>query len=55
MIGLIIAIIISNFIAFKTNKSLTPNQIIHIWTFTIALQALVDTYIDAKYHAYWYS
>jgi hypothetical protein len=54
MIGLIIAIILFNFIAFKTNKRLTANQIVHIWAFTIALQQLGDLYIDTKYHAYWY-
>ncbi|MDQ0227876.1 hypothetical protein CHH83_14835 [Bacillus sp. 7586-K] len=54
MLGLIIAIIIFNFIAFKTNKNLTKNQVVHIWTFTIALQELADLYIDQKYHGYWY-
>jgi hypothetical protein len=54
MIGLIIAIILFNFIAFKTNKRLTTNQIVHIWAFTIALQQLGDLYIDTKYHGYWY-
>ncbi|WP_340430345.1 hypothetical protein [Priestia megaterium] len=54
MLGLIVAIILFNFIAFQTNKRLTTNQIIHNWTFTIAMQVLSDTYIDAKYHAYWY-
>ncbi|HZH60587.1 MAG TPA: hypothetical protein VEY70_13620 [Metabacillus sp.] len=54
MIGLVIAIIIFNFIAFRTNKRLTKNQILHIWLFTIALQGIVDLYIDCKYSAYWY-
>ncbi|MCU7746632.1 hypothetical protein N7983_26385 [Priestia megaterium] len=54
MIGLIIAIVLFNFIAFKTNKRLTANQIVHIWAFTIALQQLGDLYIDTKYHGYWY-
>ncbi|MFS0881176.1 hypothetical protein [Metabacillus niabensis] len=54
MLGLIIAIIIFNFIAFRTNKNLTKNQIVHIWTFTIALQGIADLYIDQKYHGYWY-
>src|SRR6478752_6613812 len=35
MIGLIVVIIIFNFIAIKTNKRLNLNQIIHIWVFTI--------------------
>ncbi|MGM7721485.1 hypothetical protein [Metabacillus sp. Hm71] len=54
MIGLIIAIIIFNVVAFITNIHLTKNQIVHIWAFTIALQGLADLYIDQKYHAYWY-
>jgi hypothetical protein len=54
MIGLIIAIIIFNSVAFITNKRLTKNQIVHIWAFTIAFQILFDGYIDQKYHGYWY-
>ncbi|MGG1679924.1 hypothetical protein ACIFOT_30030, partial [Neobacillus sp. NRS-1170] len=54
MIGLTIAIIAFNFIAFKTNKRLTNNQIFHIWAFTIAFQQIFDLYIDMKYHGYWY-
>ncbi|MFQ6391631.1 hypothetical protein ACLNAR_28165 [Priestia aryabhattai] len=54
MIGLIIAIMAFNFIAFTTNKKLTGNQIFHIWMFTIAFQHMFDVFIDLKYHAYWY-
>jgi len=54
MIGLILAILIFNFIAFKKNKLLTGNQIVHIWTFTIAFQVLFDLFIEFKYHGYWY-
>lgn len=54
MIGLIIAIILFNLIAFKTNKRLTANQIVHIWTFTIAFQYSFDVIVEFKYHAYWY-
>ncbi|QHA93133.1 hypothetical protein [Bacillus sp. N1-1] len=54
MIGLTVAIITFNFIAFFTNKRLTKNQIVHIWTITISLQLLFDLYIDNKYHGYWY-
>ena len=54
MIGLTFAIIIFNIIAFKTNKHLTTNQIIHIWVFTIAYQNLFDLFVDMKYHGYWY-
>ncbi|MDQ0246342.1 hypothetical protein J2S09_003946 [Bacillus fengqiuensis] len=54
MIGLLIAIITFNLIAFKTNKRLTANQIVHIWTFTVAFQLLFDSIVEFKYHAYWY-
>ncbi|MDQ6600807.1 hypothetical protein [Bacillus salipaludis] len=54
MIGLIIAVILFNLIAFKTNKRLTKNQIVHIWSFTITLQIIADLFIDQKYHGYWY-
>ncbi|MBU8589665.1 hypothetical protein KM925_27645 [Priestia megaterium] len=54
MIGLTIAIIVFNFIAFITNKRLTSNQILHLWLFTIAFQSSFDVYIDLKYHGYWY-
>jgi hypothetical protein len=54
MIGLIIAVILFNSIAFITNKRLTTNQIVHIWSFTTALQLLADGYVDIKYHGYWY-
>jgi hypothetical protein len=40
--------------AFKTNKRLTTNQIIHIWVFTIAFQTIFDTIIEFKFHGYWY-
>ncbi|MFC3883924.1 hypothetical protein ACFOU2_10575 [Bacillus songklensis] len=54
MIGLILAIIVFNFIAFRTNKRLTVNQIVHIWTFTIAFQLIFDVIVEFKYHGYWY-
>ncbi|HWO74635.1 MAG TPA: hypothetical protein VNM69_01815 [Bacillus sp. (in: firmicutes)] len=54
MIGLIIAIILFNIVAFATNKRLTINQIVHIWVFTGFFQGLADLYIDQKYHGYWY-
>ncbi|MGM0875800.1 MAG: hypothetical protein ACQEWV_13650 [Bacillota bacterium] len=54
MIGLIIAIIIFNILAFKTNKNLSGKQIAHIWCFTTAFQMTFDAYVDVKYHAYWY-
>lgn len=54
MIGLLIAIITFNYIAFKTNKNLNANQIVHIWTFTSAFQALFDIIVEFKYLGYWY-
>ncbi|MFJ5763133.1 hypothetical protein ACIQAA_29260 [Neobacillus sp. NPDC093182] len=54
MIGLIFAVFLFNLIAFKTNKRLTKNQIVHIWAFTIVFQGIFDLYIDQKYHGYWY-
>lgn len=54
MIGLIVAIVLFNLIAFRTSKRLTPNQIVHIWAFTIAFQQSFDSIIEFKYHGYWY-
>ncbi|GGM38067.1 hypothetical protein GCM10011351_25300 [Paraliobacillus quinghaiensis] len=54
MIGLIIAIFLFNIVAFRTNKRLTKNQIVHIWSFTIILQMAFDGYIDHKLQGYWY-
>ncbi|MGE6256732.1 hypothetical protein ACQKCU_02305 [Heyndrickxia sporothermodurans] len=55
MIGLFIAIILFNSIAFiLTKRRITRNQIFHIITFTIALQTSFDMYIEFKYHGYWY-
>lgn len=54
MIGLILAIIFFNVVAFTTNKRLTKNQIVHIWLFTMLFQSLFDLYVDQKYHGYWY-
>jgi hypothetical protein len=54
MIGLFLAILVINGIAFYTNKRLTINQMVHIWTFTIAFQMSFDFYMDMEFHAYWY-
>ncbi|EKN65521.1 hypothetical protein BABA_20321 [Neobacillus bataviensis LMG 21833] len=54
MIGLILAILIFNTIAFMKNKRLSGNQIVHIWTFTTAFQIIFDVFIEFKYHGYWY-
>ncbi len=54
MVGFFIAVFLFNFLAIKTVKRLTKNQIIHIWIFTTAFQTIFDTYIDLKYAGYWY-
>lgn len=54
MIGLIVSVIVFNLIALKTNKRLTPSQIVQIWTFTIAFQLLFDLIVEFKYQSYWY-
>ncbi|MFC7063824.1 hypothetical protein [Halobacillus seohaensis] len=54
MVGLLLAIILFNIIAFKSNKRLTVKQIAHIWVFTIAFQMSADIFIDIKYQGYWY-
>ncbi len=54
MIGLLISILIFNFCAFRLNKHLSRNQILHIYVFSIAFQLLFDIIIDFKLHAYWY-
>ncbi|MFJ7726276.1 hypothetical protein ACIQXV_08940 [Neobacillus sp. NPDC097160] len=54
MIGLLLAIFILNYIAFKKNKKFTGNQIAHIWTFTIAFQVIFDVFVEFKYYGYWY-
>ena len=54
MLGLIIAVIVFNSAAFITNQTLTKNQIVHTWTFTIVLQMVVDCYLSVKYDGYWY-
>ncbi|EOR21916.1 hypothetical protein A499_20798 [Niallia nealsonii AAU1] len=50
MIGLLLSVFLFNFIAYKTNKKLTWNQILHIWLFTISFQQLFDLYVDVGYH-----
>ncbi|WP_223701186.1 hypothetical protein [Sutcliffiella deserti] len=54
MIGLILAIILFNIIAFKMEKNLNRNQMLHIWLFTIAFQQTHDIVVEFKYGAYWY-
>lgn len=54
MIGLIIAIILFNSVAFITSKNLTKNEIVHIWLFTAVFQMSVDLFLSEKFTAYWY-
>ncbi|RVT67647.1 hypothetical protein [Niallia taxi] len=54
MIGLISSILIFNYAAIKLNKRLSKNEAFHIYVFTIAFQALFDTFVDIKYTGYWY-
>lgn len=54
MIGYFAAIILFNTVAFFANKRLAPCQVVQIWTFTIAFQLIFDTFVDYKYHGYWY-
>ncbi|MFC7063117.1 hypothetical protein [Halobacillus seohaensis] len=52
--GLLVAILLFNSAAFLLNTKLTKSQSVHIWTFTIAVQVLVDFFLMGKYQAYWY-
>lgn len=48
------SVAIFNVLAFKANKTLSRNELVHIWTFTMAFQLLFDTIIDFRYKGYWY-
>ncbi|PKG22826.1 hypothetical protein CWS01_14140 [Niallia nealsonii] len=55
MIGLVVAIIIVNFITIKVHKKqLSYSQILSVYLFSISLQLLFDIFVDFKYHGYWY-
>lgn len=54
VIGLLISILLFNFLAFRLNKHLNKNQLLHVYIFSIAFQLLFDIIIDFKLHAYWY-
>ncbi|MCF3944803.1 hypothetical protein [Oceanobacillus alkalisoli] len=54
MLGLIIAIIAFNGIAFMRVKRLAKSHIVHICTFTILFHVSVDLLLSVKYGAYWY-
>ena len=54
VVGLIISIFVFNYCAFRLNKHLNKNQILHIYIFSITFQLLFDIIIDFKLHAYWY-
>lgn len=54
MIGLLIAVVLFNLIAFLRNNRLTKNQSVPIGMFTVAFQVIVDSYLSKKFHAYWH-
>ena len=54
MILLYGSVIVFNFLAFKLVKRLSGNMILHIWIFTCCFQVFFDTFIDLKYHGYWF-
>lgn len=54
MVGLLLSVLVFNFVAFKINKRLSLSQIVQIWTFTIAFQLLFDLIVEFKYQSYWY-
>jgi hypothetical protein len=54
MVILLGSVIIFNFLAFKLVNRFSGNMILHIWIFTCFFQLLFDTFIDLKYHGYWY-
>jgi len=54
MLGLLIAVVLFNFLAIKLNKKLNANRVLHIWMFTSTFQLLFDTFVDFKYLGYWY-
>lgn len=54
LFGLILSIIFFNIVAFTINKTLTPKQIAHVFSFTIAFGLSFDVFIDFTYHGYWY-
>ena len=54
MLGLIVAIIAFNGIAFMRVKRLAKSHIVHICTFTILIHVSVDLLLSVKYGAYWY-
>lgn len=54
MIGLIVSILTFNLLAYRNRSNLTSNQVLHIWSFTIAFQAIFDLVVEFKYQGYWY-
>ncbi|WP_251550658.1 hypothetical protein [Neobacillus muris] len=54
MIGIILSIIAFNYFAFSGKKTLSGNQLLHVWTFSVAFQTIFDVFVEFKYHAYWY-
>lgn len=54
MLGLIIAVILFNTLAFIAVKRLTKSKMVHMWVFTILFHLFVDLFLGLKYQAYWY-
>jgi hypothetical protein len=54
MVLFVSSIIAFNAIAYKINKKLTMNQVVHIWTFSMVLEMMFDIFIDEKKHGYSY-
>ena len=54
MVLLLVSVLLFNAVAYKINKKLTKNQVVHIWVFTIILVTWADIYIDDKTSGYWY-
>ncbi|MFD0824325.1 hypothetical protein ACT8ZR_01465 [Neobacillus sp. M.A.Huq-85] len=54
MVLFFVSIIIFNTVAYKMNKRLTKNQIVHSWAFSMILEILFDIFIDEKTNGYWY-
>ena len=53
MLGLIIAVILFNSVAFITNKRLLKIKWLHLDIYHI-ITILMDVYFSVKYHGYWY-
>lgn len=54
MLLFVVSIVLFNSVAYKMNKHLTKNQIVHIWSFSMILEIMFDIFIDEKTDVYWY-